>query len=143
MNFFKVMSLLILLNLGAASAASDNGKAFDDKSCRDVYNSSFENLRNHVNDFNNGSIGKGSFATSIVGLDTYVTSKRAICYVIESPLNKKCVDIYKKRYKALRDNIKITSVLLGNQTEVSEDLLETIRNEFGTLYMRLRCGDLE
>ena len=142
MKSFKVF-LLLLSVIAFGVQAQDSGKIGpDDKSCRQVYNESYLDLRNLSLEFNNGEISNGGFATKVVTIDARLNSMRAICFVVESPDNKKCVEVYKKRFKALRKEVKITSVLLGNQSSVKPDIIEAIGNEFSTLYYQLKCGDL-
>lgn len=131
-----LLPLLILISF-AASASDDSNKT-----CRQVYNDGYLQLRYLAEDFNHGSIGKGEFAAQVVGLDTVIATKRGICLIVEEPGNKECVNLYKKRYKALRSEIKISSIILGGQRSVKEDVLERISNEFSNIYYRLKCGDL-
>lgn len=129
--------LPILMLMSFSVFAQDNNQT-----CRQVYNDGYEKLRQLSLDFNQGYIGKVGFASQVVALDTEITAVRGVCLVIEEPRNKECVKAYKKRYKALRKEIKVSSVVLGGQTEVKEDILETIANEFSNIYYRLKCGDL-
>lgn len=145
MNTLKLLAIsaiITLFSLQAFAAEEDPKILPSDKSCRQIYNDSFISLRDASFDFNDGTLSSGAFGTKVVGIDAQLNSMRAICVVIESPANKKCVEIYKKRYKALRKEIKVTSVLLGNQTSVQPDIIEAIANEFSTLYYQLKCGDL-
>ncbi|OUR99978.1 hypothetical protein A9Q84_02800 [Halobacteriovorax marinus] len=116
--------------------------ALSDRDCRNVYNDAFEELAQRTIDFNQGYSDKFEFSVQVAGISTTVSSVRALCLVIESPKNAKCVKAYKKRYKTLRNQIKLTSVLVGNQTRVNPRVIDTITSEFGTLFNRAKCGDL-
>ncbi|GEM_PF-6146852 len=131
----RVLSILLLLSLNSAYAISDSD-------CRDVYNESFKDLVSASKDFNNGYSDKFEFSMQVAEISTRVSGTRAICLAVESPENKKCVMAYKKRYKTLRDQIKLSSVLVGNQTEVKPRLIQSISNEFTSLINRVKCGDL-
>lgn len=139
--------LILLLSITSFSAMAQSGEEEkilpDDKTCRQVYNQAYEDLKEITFDFNDQTIGGAIFTSKVVGIDAYLNSVRAVCFVVESPKNAKCVEAYKKRYKALRREIKITSVLLGNQTSINPDIIETIGHEFSALYYKLKCGDLE
>ncbi|MCO4794977.1 MAG: hypothetical protein KC493_14775 [Bacteriovoracaceae bacterium] len=131
-----LLPLLMLISFNVLAQDDTN------KSCRQVYNQGYVQLRQLSNDFNDGYIGKAGFAAQVVALDTEIATKRGICLIVEEPRNKKCVKLYKKRYKALRKEIKISSIVLGGQREVKEDVLEAIANEFSNVYYQLKCGDL-
>ena len=130
-----LLPLLLLLAINSAHAISDS-------ECRDVYNESFKDLVSASRDFNSNSINKFEFSLQVSEISTRVAGTRAICLAVESPDNKKCVAAYKKRYKTLRKQIKLTSVLVGNQTEVKPRVIQSISNEFSSLINRVRCGDL-
>ncbi|TNE96729.1 MAG: hypothetical protein EP326_12755 [Deltaproteobacteria bacterium] len=132
----KILLPLLMLMSFSAFAQDTN------QSCRQVYNDGYEKLRTLVVDFNEGYLGKVGFASQVVALDTEIAAVRGVCLVVEEPRNKECVNAYKKRYKALRKEVKVSSVVLGGQTEVKEDILESISNEFSNIYYRLKCGDL-
>ena len=121
---------------------STSSFALSDSDCREVYNQAFTELVSVSIDFNEGYLDKFGFAANVAAISTEVSAVRGICLTIESPQNKNCVRSYKKRYKALRNEIKLTSVLVGNQTEVKPRVIATISNEFGNLFSRLKCGDL-
>jgi len=116
--------------------------ALTDRECRDVYNQAFQDLAQSSYDFNKGYSDKFEFSAQVAGISTTVTGVRTICLVVESPKNKQCVQAYKKRYKSLRKQIKLISVLVGNQTRVNPRAIETVSNEFSTLFNRVKCGDL-
>ena len=139
----KITVFLLMIGLSTAYGESSDKHLFDlsDKSCRDVYNSSYLKLSNHVNEFNNIHIKKGTFISKVLAIDTFIASKRLLCVIITPNTNKKCVEIYKKRFKILRDEINISSILLENQLEIDRDIIETIQAEFNTLFMKLKCGD--
>lgn len=132
----KILSFLILI------ALSSNVLAISDKDCRNAYNSAFEKLISTSVDFNSGYIGNKSFAVEVAVISTEVSAVRGVCLAVESPSNKSCVQAYKKRYKALRNEIKIISVLTGNQTSVKPRVIQTISNEFSNIFSRAKCGDL-
>ncbi|PIK16075.1 hypothetical protein [Halobacteriovorax sp. JY17] len=131
-------SLLVLLSLLCLNSTY----AISDSDCRDIYNESFENLVSASIDFNQGYSDKFEFSAQVAEISTRVSAIRAICLAVESPDNKKCVATYKKRYKTLRNQIKLTSVLVGNQTEVKPRVIQSITNEFSSLINRVKCGDL-
>jgi hypothetical protein len=141
---FKIVLLLCFLfsNFSYASEPRED-KNFIDKSCREVFLTSFNTLKTQTIEFNNGNVDKAGMASSLLKLDSYIASKRAICFFAESSNNKKCVKIYKKRYLALRNKLVVTDILLGSQTEVDSDFIETLLLEFETLYMKYKCADLE
>jgi hypothetical protein len=132
----KLLALLVLISLSSQTFA------ISDKDCRDIYNNAFEKLISASVDFNSGYLGNKSFAAEVAVISTEVSAVRGVCLAVESPSNKKCVEAYKKRYKALRNEIKIISVLTGNQTRVKPRVMETISNEFGNIFSRAKCGDL-
>jgi hypothetical protein len=132
----KLLAILITI------AISNSAFALSDKDCRDSYNKAYMNLLNSSLDFNTGYLDKFEFSAQVAAISTEVSAVRGLCLAVESPRNKKCVESYKKRYKALRKEIKLTSVLVGNQTQVKPRVLETIANEFGNIFSRLKCGDL-
>ncbi|ATH08275.1 hypothetical protein BIY24_10045 [Halobacteriovorax marinus] len=131
-------SLLILMSLLCLNSAY----ALSDAECRDVYNNAFEDLVSASLDFNQGYSDKFQFSAQVAEISTKVSTVRAICMAVESPRNKNCVQAYKKRYKTLRKEIKVLSVLTGNQTEVKPRILQSISNEFSSLFNRIKCGDL-
>ena len=116
--------------------------AISDADCRDVYNDSFEELVSASIDFNKGYSDKFQFSAQVAEISTRVSAVRAVCLAVESPANKKCVGAYKKRYRTLRKQIKLISVLTGNQQEVKPRILRSISNEFSSLINRVKCGDL-
>ena len=132
----KLLSIFVLITL------SSNVLAISDKDCRNAYDTAFEKLISASTDFNSGYIGNKSFAAEVAIISTEVSAVRGVCLAVESPSNGKCVKAYKKRYKALRSEIKIISVLTGNQTRVKPRVMETITNEFGNIFSRAKCGDL-
>ncbi len=131
----SLFSLILLLSLSSAYAISDS-------ECRDVYNESYKDLLSASKDFNSGYLDRVDFSMQVAEISTRVAGTRAICLAVESPENKNCVAAYKKRYKTLRNQIKLTSVLVGNQTEVKPRVIQSISNEFGSLINRVKCGDL-
>jgi hypothetical protein len=135
--------LLLLIGVNCAFGQDSNKLYFDlsDKSCRQAYNFSYQELLKQVLKFNNGTIKKGALISHVLSIDTFIASKRLLCLVIEPSSNKKCVEIYKKRFKVLRDEVQISAILLEDQLEIDRDIIETIRSEFNTLYIRLQCGN--
>lgn len=131
----SLLFLFLLLSVNSAYAISDS-------ECRDVYNESYKELLSASKDFNNGSVDRVEFSMQVAEISTRVAGTRALCLAVESPDNKKCVEAYKKRYKTLRSQIKLTSVLVGNQTEVRPRVIQSISNEFSSLINRVKCGDL-
>ncbi|WP_372656284.1 hypothetical protein [Halobacteriovorax sp.] len=131
----SILSIVLLFSLSSAYAISDS-------ECRDVYNESFKDLVSASKDFNSGYADKYEFSMQVAEISTRVAGTRAVCLAVESPDNRKCVAAYKKRYKTLRSQIKLTSVLVGNQTEVKPRLIQSISNEFTSLINRVKCGDL-
>lgn len=132
----KILGLVLLLGVANSTFA------LSDRDCRDAYNNAFQDLKRASIDFNQGYSDKFEFSAQVAGISTEVSATRGVCLAVESPSNKKCVASYKKRYKALRKEIKLTSVLVGNQTSVKPRVIESISNEFGNLFSRLKCGDL-
>ncbi|WP_127717448.1 hypothetical protein [Halobacteriovorax sp. HLS] len=132
----KLPALIFVLLLSTSTFA------LSDSDCREVYNRAFIELVDASIEFNEGYMDKYEFSANVAAISTEVSAVRGVCLAVESPRNKKCVQSYKKRYKALRNEIKLTSVLVGNQTQVRPRLIETISNEFGNLFSRLKCGDL-
>jgi septation ring formation regulator EzrA len=120
----------------------NSAHALSDKQCRNIYNDSFESLLNASYDFNSRVLDKYEFAAKVTTISSSVTAIRAACAVVESPRNKNCVNAYKKRYKNLRKEIKVGSVLIGNQTRVRQKHLELAINEFNTILNRIKCDDL-
>jgi hypothetical protein len=116
--------------------------ALTDRECRDVYNEAFTDLVQTSYDFNKGYSDKYEFSVQVAGISTVVSSVRAVCLAIESPKNKSCVQVYKKRYKSLRKQITLISVLVGNQNRVNPRVIESVSNEFSTVFNRIKCGDL-
>lgn len=129
---------VILLSLFIFNSAY----ALTDRECRDVYNQAFEDLVQSSYDFNKGYSNKYEFSTQVAGISTTVSGVRAVCLAVESPKNKRCVEAYKRRYKSLRKQIKLMSVLVGNQTRVNPRVIESVSNEFSTVFNRVKCGDL-
>lgn len=131
-------TLLILLSLFCLNSTY----ALSDADCRDVYNEAYKDLVSATIDFNQNYSDKVHFSVQVAEISTKVSAVRAMCLAVESPRNKDCVKAYKKRYKALRNEIKVLSVLSGNQTEVRPRVLRSIGNEFNSLINRVKCGDL-
>ena len=130
-----IISVLIFMIANSTFALSA-------KDCREAYNLAFEDLVSSSNDFNDRYLDRLEFSTKVALISTEIAAVRGVCLVVESPSNKKCVESYKKRYKALRKEIRLTSVLVGNQTSVKPKVLRTISNEFNNIFSRLKCGDL-
>lgn len=135
MNFCRVIVLLSLVfSLQAQSSETDFNQ-----SCRQAYNTAYEDLRNAVYNFEIDYINNIEFATIVTAISTGVTTARAVCSLIEDPGNKKCVELYQNRYNKLRDKINVGSLLFNQQKKVKWSVVEDIGSEFSNLFYSLRC----
>ncbi len=107
--------------------------------CVQAYQDAYVKLDRDTRNFNNRIIDKNEFATSVAAISTEVTIKRSICHFTEDPKIRACVKTLYNRYHKLRDKISVTSVLLGNQTEVEIGFLDQLVSSFNREFDSLRC----
>lgn len=94
------------------------GDLFTNQDCINVYRDAYLDLAQISKDFNSERLNRAEFSTLVIGLSTEVSIHRGACLVVESPSAKDCVSSYKEIYKGLRNNIKLGSVISGNQKKV-------------------------
>lgn len=119
-------SFLILLTL-TASLMSISAFANNDQ-CLNSYRDGLNDLVEKSEEFNRGKLDSTEFAKEVALISTAVTSKRAVCYAIEDPGIRKCVEVYKRGYKKQRDQISVLSVLAGIQTRVKIKRIDNALN---------------
>ena len=112
----KKLFILIFLTLGLSVQAD---LIPSNQECVNVYREGYLDLKQMVSDFNHEYYNRLQFATLVAANSTAVGTFRAACLAVESPSNTKCVESYKEIYKDLRTQIKLMSILSGNQTKVA------------------------
>lgn len=135
----KILILLIAATSISLSAVASN-QAQDDKKCQQVYHDALIDLIQASKNFNQGYSNKVEFSTAVSFISTKVGAQRAICEAfLESAKNETCVRPLRRRYQNLRDEINLTRVLIGRQTQVVPDVLDTITEEVQNLADSIKC----
>lgn len=113
----KKFALSFLVLLSAQAFAANN--AFDNAECIRVYRDSYIELRENVELYNGEQINKWEFSASLTAISTDIGLSRGICHFTETPDASTCVEKYKNLYNKLRDRIKLSSVMTGNQPKIN------------------------
>ncbi|GAB4406635.1 MAG: hypothetical protein OHK0056_05810 [Bacteriovoracaceae bacterium] len=92
---------------------------FDNTECIRVYRDAYIELRDSVDLYNNEQINKWEFSASVSAISTDIGVSRTVCHFTETPDASSCVEKYRDLYKKLRDRIKLSSVISGNQSKVT------------------------
>ena len=114
----KVLALLSVILLSYSSFAS-NDSLVSNHECIGVYRDGFIDLKDFVDSFNEEDIDRFEFSALVAGNSTQIAARRGACLVFENPAVDECVFDYKELYKKLRSNIRLRSVIVGNQSRIS------------------------
>lgn len=122
-----VAFLIVLLAFSAHASQS----VISNHECIGVYREGYLNLRDYVEAYNTDRMDKIEFSFMVSGNSTDIALHRSACYAFENNSVDDCVSKYKELYKDLRSQIKLRSVIVGNQDSVSytEQMQEVIELE--------------
>lgn len=94
-------------------------QGFDNSECIQVYRDGYIELKNAVDLYNEEHLSRWEFSAQVSAISTDVGISRTICKITETPDASSCVERYRDLYKKLRDRVKLSSVVSGNQTKVT------------------------
>lgn len=113
------MKKMIFLFLISSFSTGLFAQAFDNTECIRVYRDAYIELRESVDLYNQESLSKWEFSASVSAISTDIGVSRTVCHFTETPDALSCVERYRDLYKKLRDRIKLSSVISGNQNKVT------------------------
>lgn len=109
-------TLLIMLSLISFNTMAEG---FDNSECIRVYRDGYIELRQSVENYNLEQLNRWEFSAEVTAISTDVGVSRTICKITETPDASSCVEKYRNLYKKLRDRVKLTSVISGNQKQIT------------------------
>ncbi len=113
------MKKLLISGLALLSISSFAGELLSNQDCISVYRDNYLQLRDFTEGFNSERLDRWEYSAFVTGTSTEVGVHRLACLIVESPSNTKCVEGYKEIYKGLRSQIKLGSIISGNQKKVA------------------------
>lgn len=121
------MNKIIILFMTLLTVNTYAADILSNEECINVYREGYIDLKELVEDFNAGYFSSFGFASYVTSNSTGIMAHRAACAVVENPSNKECVLSYKKLYNDLRDRIKLSAIISGNQHKITyTDQMQTV-----------------
>ena len=113
-----LMTITLLLVSNSIAQASDL-----DQTCLNRYRDASLSLLDSAQSFNDGSSNSAEFLGEFAMTETQIGATRLLC-TFEPEAIKQCVNLYKKQYHKIRDNVDVIEIGNGNQTRVRTGLVE-------------------
>lgn len=129
--------LLVIATLFSIQFAN----ADTNETCKFIYREGIEHLKTDFNNYSIGADSKAELALNLARTSSVVRGTRAYCVLFETAENNYCVSKYSEIYQDLRSQVKILSLLTGNQEDIAK---KNIANRFKQAVqlkaIDIRCG---